>query len=50
MLSVEKSLRGGRLFILSLAFRGFSPWSLGSFDSGPVVRQNIMVAGVGGGF
>jgi hypothetical protein len=32
---------------LSHSFRGFCPLSLGSVDSEPMVRQNIMMAGVG---
>jgi hypothetical protein len=30
-------------FILGYGITGFSPWSLGSIVSGPVVRQSIMV-------
>jgi hypothetical protein len=30
-------------FILDYGFKGFRPWSCGSFISGPVVRQSIIV-------
>jgi hypothetical protein len=44
----KNNLRDG-IFVLAHGFRGFSPYSLTLVDTGPMVWQKIMAAGVCGG-